>query len=51
VFERMRWVHRGVRGGGARGVEPPRGGPGAAPPEKKIASGNVTPTSRNVSCI
>jgi hypothetical protein len=33
VFERMRWVHRGVRGGGARGVEPAAWGSGGNAPE------------------
>jgi hypothetical protein len=32
VFERLRQAHRGVRGGGARGAEPPHGGLGAVPP-------------------
>jgi hypothetical protein len=55
VSKRMCRAHRGVRGGGCRpplgGCSPLLGGSGAAPLEKKIASGNVTPTSRNVSCI
>jgi hypothetical protein len=59
VFERMRRARRGVRGGttrpplgGCRGVEPPAwGSGGSAPGKKNSASGNVTPTLRNVSCI
>jgi hypothetical protein len=34
VSERLRRARRGVRGGGAGGRSPPRGGSGAAPPKK-----------------
>jgi hypothetical protein len=59
VSERMQWAYSGVRGGGVRptlgecrGENPLAWGSGGSTPEKKkSSSGNVTPTSGNLSCI
>jgi hypothetical protein len=52
VSERLRRARRGVRGGaarpplgGCRGVEPPRGGSGAAPPRKTFWADIFSPVS------